>query len=137
MSPGFPGRIGHHAPVAPAPSPASLVDSRYAAFRLGVTLALMTIGASVMKTGRVAIVEQTTRGASLGALIADEIQRRYFDYLDQPVQRVTGRWAPPTVSQALERAALASEDDIRTRLAAMLQESGLTAQPGNVHALRA
>ena len=48
MSPGFPGRIGHHAPVAPAPSPASLVDSRYAAFRLGVTLALMTIGASVM-----------------------------------------------------------------------------------------
>src|SRR5690606_10954503 len=64
------------------------------------------IGESVRKTGRVAIVEQTTRGSSIGALISDEIQRRFFDYLDQPVKRVTGRWAPPTVSQALERAAL-------------------------------
>ncbi len=34
--------------MPPAPSPASLVDSRYAAFRLAVTLALMTIGASAM-----------------------------------------------------------------------------------------
>ncbi|WP_454675605.1 alpha-ketoacid dehydrogenase subunit alpha/beta [Achromobacter pestifer] len=96
-----------------------------------------TIGRSVMKTGRVAIVEQTTRGASLGALIADEIQRRYFDYLDQPVQRVTGRWAPPTVSQALERAALADEDDLRTLIAGMLRDSALDHSQGNVHALRA
>jgi len=35
-------------PVAVSHSPASLVDSRYAAFRLGVTLVLMTIGASAM-----------------------------------------------------------------------------------------
>ncbi|KAG0763613.1 hypothetical protein G6F22_018392 [Rhizopus arrhizus] len=90
-----------------------------------------------MKTGRVAIVEQTTRGASLGALIADEIQRRYFDYLDQPVQRVTGRWAPPTVSQALERAALADEDDLRTLIAAMRRDSALDPTQGNVRALRA
>lgn len=96
-----------------------------------------TIGRSVMKTGRVAIVEQTTRGASLGALIADEIQRRYFDYLDQPVQRVTGRWAPPTVSQALERAALADEDDLRTLIAAMRRDSALDLTQGNVRALRA
>ncbi|WMD19786.1 thiamine pyrophosphate-dependent enzyme [Achromobacter seleniivolatilans] len=96
-----------------------------------------TIGRSVMKTGRVAIVEQTTRGASLGALIADEIQRRYFDYLDQPVQRVTGRWAPPVVSQALERAALAGEDDIRALITAMLRDSALNPTQGNVHAIRA
>jgi 2-oxoisovalerate dehydrogenase E1 component len=96
-----------------------------------------TIGRSVMKTGRVAIVEQTTRGASLGALIADEIQRRYFDYLDQPVQRVTGLWAPPTVSQALERAALADEDDLRTLIAAMRRDSALDLTQGNVRALRA
>ncbi|MGH8817900.1 MAG: alpha-ketoacid dehydrogenase subunit alpha/beta [Achromobacter pestifer] len=96
-----------------------------------------TIGRSVMKTGRVAIVEQTTRGASQGALIADEVQRRYFDYLDQPVQRVTGRWAPPTVSQALERAALADEDDLRTLIAGMLRDSALDHSQGNVHALRA
>ncbi|CAB3860381.1 alpha-ketoacid dehydrogenase subunit alpha/beta [Achromobacter anxifer] len=97
-----------------------------------------TIGRSVMKTGRVAIVEQTTRGASLGALIADEIQRRYFDYLDQPVKRVTGRWAPPVVSQALERAALAGEDDIRALIREMQADSALSAaQQEQVHAARA
>lgn len=85
-----------------------------------------TIGESVRKTGRVAIVEQTTRGASFGALIADEIQRRYFDYLDQPVQRATGRWAPPVVSQSLERAALCGADDVRLLIERMLAESGLT-----------
>lgn len=97
-----------------------------------------TIGRSVMKTGRVAIVEQTTRGASLGALVADEIQRRYFDYLDQPVKRVTGRWAPPVVSQALERAALAGEDDIRSLIQEMQADSALSAAHSeSVHAARA
>ncbi|OZI70814.1 dehydrogenase E1 component subunit alpha/beta [Bordetella genomosp. 12] len=95
-----------------------------------------TISRSVRKTGRVAIVEQTTRGASLGALIADEIQRRDFDYLDQPVQRATGRWAPPVVSQALERAALAGADDVRQLIARMLAESGLP-QQGEADAVRA
>lgn len=84
-----------------------------------------TIGASVKKTGRVAIVEQTTRGASIGAVIADEIQRRFFDYLDQPVKRVTGRWAPPVVSKALEAAALAGPDDVEAALKEMLIDSGL------------
>jgi 2-oxoisovalerate dehydrogenase E1 component len=97
-----------------------------------------TIGRSVMKTGRVAIVEQTTRGASLGALIADELQRRYFDYLDQPVKRVTGRWAPPVVSQALERAALAGEDDIRALIREMQADSALSVgQQEQAHAARA
>ncbi|PLC50625.1 2-oxoisovalerate dehydrogenase [Pollutimonas subterranea] len=84
-----------------------------------------TIGASVKKTGRVAIVEQTTRGASIGAIIADEIQRRFFDYLDQPVKRVTGRWASPVVSKALEAAALASPDDVEAAVKAMMVDSGL------------
>lgn len=84
-----------------------------------------TIGNSVKKTGRVAIVEQTTRGASIGAVMADEIQRRFFDYLDQPVKRVTGRWAPPVVSKVLEAAALASTDDVEAALKEMMVESGL------------
>lgn len=83
------------------------------------------IGESVRKTGRVAIVEQTTRGSSIGALISDEIQRRFFDYLDQPVKRVTGRWAPPTVSRALERAALAGEEDVEHGIRDLMRDSGL------------
>lgn len=87
------------------------------------------IGQSVRKTGRVAIIEQTTRGAAFGAFLVDEIQRRFFDYLDQPVKRVTGAWAPPTVSRVLERAALAGEDDITKELLAMLRDSALP-EPG-------
>jgi 2-oxoisovalerate dehydrogenase E1 component len=83
------------------------------------------IGASVRKTGRVAVVEQTTRGASFGPFLVDEIQRRFFDYLDQPVKRVTGNWAPPTVSKVLERAALAGEDQVRQVVLGMLSDSGL------------
>ncbi|NYT84162.1 alpha-ketoacid dehydrogenase subunit alpha/beta [Pollutimonas harenae] len=86
-----------------------------------------TIAASIKKTGRLAIVEQTTRGASIGAVIADEIQRRFFDYLDQPVKRVTGRWAPPVVSKVLEAAALASTDDVEAALKEMMIDSGLIA----------
>ncbi|MBP6018085.1 MAG: 2-oxoisovalerate dehydrogenase [Burkholderiaceae bacterium] len=84
-----------------------------------------TIGKSVMKTGRVAIIEQTTRGTSIGAFIADEIQRRFFDYLDQPVKRVTGKWAPPVVSKELEKAALASSNDIDAMISELLNDSGL------------
>lgn len=83
------------------------------------------IGQSVRKTGRVAVIEQATRGASFGAFLADEIQRRFFDYLDQPIRRVTGQWAPPTVSRVLERAALAGEDEVDAMLREMLRDSGL------------
>lgn len=85
-----------------------------------------TIAASVEKTGRVAIVEQTTRGSSFGAWLSDEIQRRHFDYLDQPVQRVTGTWAAPVVSKPLELAAYAGADDVRALIARMYRESGLS-----------
>ncbi|MDA3835566.1 MAG: thiamine pyrophosphate-dependent enzyme, partial [Spirochaetales bacterium] len=47
-----------------------------------------TIGESIRKTNNVLIVEQGTLGNSYGTLLGDEIQRRYFDWLDQPVQRV-------------------------------------------------
>jgi len=49
-----------------------------------------TIGASIQKTNRVLIAEQGARGTSYGGWLADEIQRRYFDWLDHPVERVTG-----------------------------------------------
>lgn len=83
------------------------------------------IGESVRKTGRVAVVEQTTHGASFGAFLTDDIQRRFFDYLDQPVKRVTGNWAPPTVSKVLERAALAGEAQVREAILGMLRDSAL------------
>lgn len=71
-----------------------------------------TIGESIRKTGAVLIVEQGARGTSYGGWLADEIQRRYFDWLDQPVERVTGAEASPSISKVLERAAIARTEEV-------------------------
>lgn len=85
-----------------------------------------TIGESIRKTNAVLIVEQGAQGTSYGGWLADEIQRRFFDWLDQPVERVTGGEASPPISRVLEAAAIAQVDDI----AAALQRS-LAAMGGN------
>ena len=71
-----------------------------------------TVGESIKKTNAVLIVEQGARGTSYGGWLADEIQRRYFDWLDQPVQRVTGGEASPSISKVLERAAIARTEEV-------------------------
>lgn len=71
-----------------------------------------TIGESIRKTNAVLIVEQGARGPSYGGWLADEIQRRFFDWLDQPVERVTGGEASPSISKVLERAAIAGVDEV-------------------------
>jgi len=76
-----------------------------------------TIGRSVRKTGSVLIVEQSPRSLSLGARISDEIQERFFDYLDRPIAKVTALDIPPSVSRVLEAAALPSLEQIKTRMA--------------------
>ncbi|MNU45519.1 Acetoin:2,6-dichlorophenolindophenol oxidoreductase subunit beta [compost metagenome] len=83
-----------------------------------------TIGASIKKTNNVLIVEQGARGTSYGAMLADEIQRRYFDWLDQPVKRVTGGEASPSISKVLERAAFADTDEVMAGLADVLADLG-------------
>ncbi|MEW1776936.1 thiamine pyrophosphate-dependent enzyme [Streptomyces sp. NPDC086777] len=75
-----------------------------------------TIGESIRKTNNVLIAEQGAVGTSYGGWLADEIQRRYFDWLDQPVQRVTGGEASPSISKVLERAAIAQADEVTTAL---------------------
>ena len=83
-----------------------------------------TIGASIKKTNSVLIVEQGARGTGYGAWLADEIQRRFFDYLDQPVQRVTGGEAAPSISKVLERAAIAKTEEVVVGLKATLKAIG-------------
>ncbi|OZI61116.1 alpha-ketoacid dehydrogenase subunit alpha/beta [Bordetella genomosp. 11] len=83
-----------------------------------------TVGASVRKTNNVLIVEQGARGTSYGGWLADEIQRRYFDWLDQPVQRVTGGLAAPSISRVLERAAAARTEEVIEGLRDILRNKG-------------
>lgn len=83
-----------------------------------------TIEASVTKTNNVVVLEQGTLTASYGAMLTDEIQRRLFDWLDQPVQRIHGGEASPSVSKVLERSAFVGVEEIRAGFATMLEEAG-------------
>ena len=75
-----------------------------------------TIGESIRKTNNVMIVEQGSRGTSYGGWLTDEIQRRYFDWLDSPIQRISGAESAPTISAVLEKAALPNEDTVAQAL---------------------
>jgi 2-oxoisovalerate dehydrogenase E1 component len=79
-----------------------------------------TIETSIRKTNRVVIVEQGSLGTSYGGWLADEIQRRLFDWLDHPIMRVTGKEASPSISKVLERAAIAGREEVEAALAELM-----------------
>ena len=62
------------------------------------------------------LVEQRARGSSYGGWLADEIQRRLFDWLDQPIERVSGEEASPSISKVLERSAIAKTEEVAAGL---------------------
>lgn len=84
-----------------------------------------TIGDSIRKTNNVVVLEQGPLTVCYGAMLSDEIQRRFFDYLDQPVQRIHGGEASPSVSKVLERAAFVGAEEIRAGFARMMADMGL------------
>ena len=67
---------------------------------------------SVRKTGRAVIVEEAWPHSSVGATIADLIQRGAFDYLDAPVARVNQRDVPMPYAPPLEKLSLPDLDRI-------------------------
>jgi 2-oxoisovalerate dehydrogenase E1 component len=83
-----------------------------------------TIEGSVRRTGNVLVVEQGAIGTSYGGLLAAEIQNRCFDWLDQPVQRVHGGEASPSISKVLEAAACTRPADIERGLRRVMAEQG-------------
>lgn len=83
-----------------------------------------TIGSSVRKTHNVVVLEQGPLTTSYGAMVTDELQRRFFDYLDQPVKRIHGGEASPSVSRVLERSAFVGNEEIRSGFANMIADMG-------------
>jgi 2-oxoisovalerate dehydrogenase E1 component len=75
-----------------------------------------TIGASIKRTNRVMIAEQTAHYLTYGGRIAAEIQEKLFDYLDHEVLVSTGGLASPVVSAPLNRAALGNADAIKATM---------------------
>ena len=84
-----------------------------------------TVEASVCKTNNVLIVEQGAAGTSYGGWLADELQRRCFDALDQPIKRVHGAEASPSISKVLEATASTRPQDIEAALRTAMADQGL------------
>jgi pyruvate dehydrogenase E1 component subunit beta len=75
-------------------------------------LDLDTIVASVKKTNRIVSVEEGWPFAGIGSEIAALMMEHAFDWLDAPVQRVTGKDVPLPYAANLERLALPQSEDI-------------------------
>jgi pyruvate dehydrogenase E1 component beta subunit len=71
-----------------------------------------TILASVHKTNRVVIIEESWPHASVGTDVVELIQREAFDALDAPVTRVTGLDVNMAYAAALEAATQPSVERI-------------------------
>src|SRR6478672_4656822 len=69
-------------------------------------LDINAIVASVKKTNRVVIAEESHPFCGVAAEIASEIMERAFDYLDAPVKRVSGVDVPMPYAKNLEDAAI-------------------------------
>jgi len=84
-------------------------------------LDLDTILASVRKTNRAVIVEEGWPHGGVGANLATLITEQAFDYLDAPVQRVTGADVHMPYSKRLEQAAIPHEEHIVSAALATLR----------------
>jgi pyruvate dehydrogenase E1 component beta subunit len=75
-------------------------------------LDLETIIGSVQQTNRCVIVEEGWPHGGVGANLAALVQEQAFDYLDAPIQRVTGADVPMPYSKTLEQAAMPHEEHV-------------------------
>jgi pyruvate dehydrogenase E1 component beta subunit len=71
-----------------------------------------TIAASVRKTNRLVTVEEGWPVAGIGSEIAALAMEQFFDHLDAPVLRVTGKDVPLPYAANLEKLALPSTGDV-------------------------
>jgi len=65
-----------------------------------------TVAESVKKTHHAVVVEEASKLGGFGAQVASDVQKRAFDYLDSPVERVAGEEVPIPYSMPLERLAI-------------------------------
>jgi len=86
-------------------------------------LDLDTILESVRRTNRAVVVEEGWPHGGVGANLAALIQEQAFDYLDAPVQRVTGADVPMPYAKRLEQAAIPHAEHVVSAALATLEGS--------------
>jgi pyruvate dehydrogenase E1 component beta subunit len=82
-----------------------------------------TVVASVKKTNRLVTVENCWPYGSPGTEVAHQVVTQAFDYLDAPPGKVTGKDVPMPYANNLEKAALASVDDVIAAVKAVCYRS--------------
>ena len=87
-------------------------------------LDLNTIVNSVKKTGRLVLVDQAPRHASVAVMIAGEIAEHAFAYLKAPVRLVTAADTPVPFSEPLENFVLPDSNKIIRAVKSVLQRQG-------------
>jgi 2-oxoisovalerate dehydrogenase E1 component len=75
-------------------------------------LDIETILRSVVKTGRLLIVDESFAPCGVGAEIAAQLAERGFDELDAPIRRINGAHTPTPYSPPLEAAVVPSAEII-------------------------
>jgi pyruvate dehydrogenase E1 component beta subunit len=85
-------------------------------------LDLETILDSVRKTNRAVIVEEGWPHGGVGANLAALIQEQAFDYLDAPIQRVTGADVHMPYSKRMEQAAMPHEEHVTQAVLATFRD---------------
>ena len=79
-----------------------------------------TVVASVKKTHRALVVEETNKVGGFGGEVASDIQSQAFDYLDGPVWRVAGEEVPIPYSMPLERLAIPDANKVYNAVRTLL-----------------
>jgi len=86
-------------------------------------LDLDTLLESVRKTNRAVIVEEGWPHGGVGANLAALIQGQAFDYLDAPIERVTGADVPMPYSKRMEQAAIPHAEHVVSAVLQTLEGS--------------
>jgi pyruvate dehydrogenase E1 component beta subunit len=89
---------------------------------------------SVRKTNRVVVAEEGWKYYGTGQGIAALIYEYAFDYMDAPIQHVTGKDVPMPYSKPLERAALPSRAEVIAAVKAIVPAQRPATQPSAVGA---
>lgn len=85
-------------------------------------LDMETILASVAKTGRLLIVDESFAPCGIGAEISAQIADRGFDELDAPIRRLNGLHTPTPYSPSLESAVVPDIEAITQAIRALVNE---------------
>ena len=80
-----------------------------------------TVLASVKKTGKVVIVQETYAPCSVSSEIAALVVEKGFHFLNAPIKRVHAKWAPIPFAENLENDVLPQTQDIITAVEGVVQ----------------